>query len=75
MLIHPQIRPAKPEDVPDIYAMVRELAEFEKLADKVDSTEEKDDESKEESTTIQLKKWGLIDLCLGSSRGHIMPYI
>lgn len=40
MTIHPQIRPAKAEDVPDIYAMVRELAEFEKLAEKVDSTEE-----------------------------------
>lgn len=36
----PTIRPAQAADVPEIYAMIRELAEFEKLEDQVVSTAE-----------------------------------
>ncbi len=39
-MIHPHLRPATPDDVSHIFAMVKELAEFEKLADQVDSTED-----------------------------------
>jgi GNAT superfamily N-acetyltransferase len=34
------IRPARPDDVPDILAMVRELAEYERSADEVQATEQ-----------------------------------
>jgi GNAT superfamily N-acetyltransferase len=35
-----RIRPATPEDVPEILAMIRELAEYERAAHEVESTEE-----------------------------------
>ena len=36
----PAVRPARPEDVPEILAMVRELAEYERSAHEVRATEE-----------------------------------
>jgi GNAT superfamily N-acetyltransferase len=35
-----QIRPARPEDVPLLLSLLRELAEYERLADQVEATEE-----------------------------------
>jgi len=36
----PLVRPATPDDVPELLAMIRELAEFERAADEVEATEE-----------------------------------
>ncbi len=41
----PSIRPADPADIPGLLEMIRELAEFEKLADQVTATEEDYQES------------------------------
>ena len=34
----PVVRPAKPDDVPELLAMIRELAEFERATDEVEAT-------------------------------------
>lgn len=39
MSVHPAVRVATPEDVPTIFALIRELAEFEQLSDDVVSNE------------------------------------
>lgn len=39
-MTEPQIRPAVIDDIPELLGMIRELAEFEKLADQVVATEE-----------------------------------
>jgi len=39
-MMHGRIRPAQPADVPELLAMVRELAEYERAADQVVATEE-----------------------------------
>lgn len=39
-MTHGRIRPAQPADVPDILAMIRELAEYERAADEVQASQE-----------------------------------
>ena len=38
--IRPEVRPARPEDIPEILAMVRELADYERSAHEVRATEQ-----------------------------------